>query len=251
MSAKLIDGGAFDELQSRPQRRAENMALVFQEALTVIVRLRSNSQPVADPKKFRADMRAALQNSGKEAARIGYTPEDARLAAAAVTAFLDESIGNSENPEFWEWSRAPLHEELYGHQDPGEAFSRHVTRLLGRGDSQDLADVLEVYLLCLLLGYRGNYRFSAREERQESEPEAHQDEHRAVVEQLTEKIRSIRKSPEGLPLTWRMPEGPAVGDSRDSGARRLWWAAGICLLAALLLFVGIKLWLGPASRWGR
>jgi len=240
----LSDGSGLRDVNPPPEGRAENMALVFQEALTVIVRLRSNSQPVADPKKFRADMRGALQNSGREAARIGYTPEDARLATAAVTAFLDESIASSDDPAFSEWSQAPLHDEMYGQQDVGEAFGRHLRRLLRRDDSQDLADVLEVYLLCLLLGYRGNYKAAGHEWEQEEGQQAHQ----AMVEKVTERIRRIRKTPEGLPLNWTMPEGPESVDSSNSGARRWRVLAVVCLLAASLLFVGIKLWLGARSR---
>lgn len=244
MEAKLIEGSGSRDVNPPPNRRVENMALVFQEALTVIVRLRSKKQPVADSKKFRADMRAALQRSGSEAARIGYTPEDARLATAAVTAFLDESISNSGNPTFSEWSSAPLHDELYGQQDAGEAFARHLKRLLERDDSQDLADVLEVYLLCLLLGYMGNYNSGDLE----GEPREGQEGRPAIVNQVAGRIQQIRKLPEGLPLNWTMPEGPAIMDSSDSKARRVWVIVGICLLAALFLFAGIKLWLGARSR---
>jgi type VI secretion system protein ImpK len=240
MGAKLIDSGALRDVNSPSQRRAENMALVFQEALTVIVRLRSNSQPVADPKKFRADMRGALQNSGREAVRIGYTPEDARLAIAAVTAFLDESISNSGNLAFSEWSQAPLHDELYGQQNAGEAFARHTRRLLGRDDSQELADVLEVYLLCLLLGYKGSCRPTEKVEREAGQ--------QAIVDIVTERIRRIRQPPEILPLTWSLPEEPAIVDGSKSGARRWWVVAGICVVAAVMVFAGIRLWMRMGSK---
>src|ERR1700674_6075881 len=96
------------------KRRAENLALLFQEILTVIVRLRSDRQPVTDAQKFRSDMRGALKKVEKDAVTRGYAPEDVRLAQFAVVAFLDESILNSSNQAFADWARMPLQEEFYG-----------------------------------------------------------------------------------------------------------------------------------------
>ncbi len=39
----------------------------------------------------------------------------------------------------------------------GEVFFENLRGLLSRQDSQETADCLEVYCICLLLGYRGRY----------------------------------------------------------------------------------------------
>ena len=51
------------------ERRAENLAWVFQEVFTVIERMRSNRQPVSDANAFRHQVREAIKMADQEAAR--------------------------------------------------------------------------------------------------------------------------------------------------------------------------------------
>ena len=81
-----------------------------------------------------------------------------------MVAFLDESVLNSRNPIFADWLRKPLQEELFGTHIAGEVFFQNLQQLLGRSDSQDLADLLEVHYLCLLLGFCGRYSAGNRGE---------------------------------------------------------------------------------------
>ena len=136
---------------------SENLALIFQEVLTATVRLRSNRQAVSDAETFRANTREALRLADTEGRRRGYSDAELQLARFAVVAFLDESILNSRNPVFADWPRKPLQEELFGTHMAGEVFFQNLEKLITRNDSNDLADVLEVYYLCLLLGFGGRY----------------------------------------------------------------------------------------------
>src|SRR5437763_8297043 len=139
------------------QRHSANLALHFQEPLTAVVRLRANRQSVSDAESFRHHMREALKMSSEDAQRDGYSADDIKLAAFATVALLDESILNSRNPLFADWPRKPLQEELFGTHIAGETFFQNAHQLLSRDDSPEIADVLEIYHLCLLLGYRGRY----------------------------------------------------------------------------------------------
>src|SRR5450631_2223786 len=145
-------------------RRVENLAYVFQELLTVGERLRSNRQQVADAPSFRAQIWAAVRQADDDARRRGYSADDIELATFAVIAFLDESILNLRLPVFADWPRQPLQEERYGHHIAGEIFFQNLQKLLGRSDSQELADLLEVYHLCMLLGFAGRYSMGGRGE---------------------------------------------------------------------------------------
>ena len=211
------------------KRRTENLALIFQEILTVTVRVRSNRQPVTDGNKFRNDMRNALRNAEKEAITRAYLPEDARFATFAVVGFLDESILNSSNPAFGDWARMPLQEELYGHQLAGEQVFQNIERLLGRSDSNDLADVLEIYLLCMLLGYRGRYELSG--------PEAL----RPVIDSVAEKITRIRGPLPGFSPAWAVPEGAVVTRGPDPWVKRLMMTALIAVGITVVFFVLFKI----------
>ena len=103
-------------------RRTENLALVLQEVLTAIVRLRSNRQAVSDANSFRIHMREALKSADQEARKRGYSGDTIQLAIFAVVAFLDESILNSRNPLFADWPRKPLQEELVWHPHGGRSL---------------------------------------------------------------------------------------------------------------------------------
>ena len=106
---------------------------------------------------FRQQVREALKTAATDAIGAGYSPQDTKLATFAVVGFLDESILNAQNPLFADWPRKPLQEELFGTHMAGEVFFQNLRSLLSREDSGDLADLLEVYYLCVLLGYRGRY----------------------------------------------------------------------------------------------
>ena len=144
-------------------RRQENLAYAFQELLTVCERLRSGRQQVTDAETFRRQVREAIKRADAEARGRGYTAEQIRLAIFAVVAFLDESVLNLRSPVFADWPRRPMQEELFGLHVAGEVFFQNVQKLLGMTDSPELADVLEVYQLCLLLGFAGRYSLSGRE----------------------------------------------------------------------------------------
>ena len=117
--------------------------------ITVGERLRCNRQTVADAVSFRAQIWAAVNTAGDRARNRGYSQEDIELATFAVIAFVDESILNLAHPIFADWPRQPLQEERYGHHVAGEMFFQHLQKLLVRTDTAQLADLLEVYYLCL------------------------------------------------------------------------------------------------------
>ena len=216
-------------------RRADNLAMLFQETLTVVVRLRSNRQAVGDPQSFRNQIATALNAAGQESLRRGYSPEDIRAATFAIVAFLDESILNSHNPAFGDWVRKPLQQELFGVDVAGEIYFRNVDHLLGRGDSQELADVLEIYQLCLLLGFRGRYSMGSNAEL------------RNTANIITERIHRIRGgSSPALSPAW-MPPAEAPRSTADPWIRRLLWGAVACSALAVVLFITFKVSLSSVA----
>lgn len=235
MGATLF--GASNVRSSAPSgsQRTGALALVYQEVLTAIVRVRANRQAVADSQAFRSQIHAALRAAEKDGSAKGYAPEDVRLATTAVVAFLDESVLNSSNPAFSDWSRMPLQQELFGHNVAGESFFENLERLQMRSDSREVADILELHCLCLLLGFKGRYALSG--------PQAV----RPLTESILERIRRVRGPLVGLSPSWSVPEGPATIAGVDPWIRRLFTAAIVCLLVGLLLFVGFKVLLAAGK----
>src|SRR3954447_14623588 len=173
--------------------RTANLALIFQEVLTATVRLRSNRQAVSDSESFRHHIREALRQAAQEARNVAaYSTEDIKMATFAVVGFLDESVLSAQNPLFASWPRKTLQEELFGTHMAGETFFQNLQALLARGDSQDLADLLEVHYLCLLLGYRGRYSVGGTGELQ------------GAMQATADKITRIRGPLMGLSPSWQL-----------------------------------------------
>jgi type VI secretion system protein ImpK len=212
-------------------KRADNLALLFQEVLTVVVRLRANRQRVTNSDAFRAQVQNALRSAEQDALRRGYSQEDVRVAVFAVVAFLDESILNAQNPVFADWPRKPLQLELFGVQIAGEIFFRNVERLLSRQDSEPLADLLEVHQLCLLMGFRGKYGATGGAEI------------RHILSQIEDRIRRIRRvtGPQ-----WQVQQ-EAVITPGDPWIPILRWTLVSSIVLALVLFAVFKISLSSSA----
>jgi type VI secretion system protein ImpK len=201
-----------------------NLALIYQEILTAITRFRSNRQAVQDAGSFRAQVKTAIGAAEAEATKKGYAADDVRLATFAVVAFLDESILNSNNPLFTDWPRMPLQEELFGVHQAGEMFFNCIDRLMAKEESPQSADVLEIYALCLWLGYRGRYSMSGQEAV------------RSVASTVTEKLQHVRGGPRPLAPNWAPPKDAVLRKSSDPWVKALLIGALGALLIAVLSF---------------
>jgi type VI secretion system protein ImpK len=209
-------------------RRPDDLALIYQEALTAIERLRANTQGVNDANAFRHHTREAMKTAANQALAAGYNADDARYSTFAVCAFLDESVLNSQNPIFADWLRKPLQEELFGTHIAGEVFFQNLQQLVGRSDSHDLADLLEVHYLCLLLGFCGKYRAGNRGELDQ------------MMNVTRDKIHRIRGRFSQLSPAWMLPPGTVRG-TVDPWVRKLGIIAAVCCAVMVLLFVVYKI----------
>jgi type VI secretion system protein ImpK len=146
--------------------KLDRLALLYEGILTAIVRVQNGSQQMQDVELFRSRMKQALREIADTAARRGYAQEDVREAEFAVVAFLDEMVLSSQDASRTQWARKSMGEELFEQRSAGELFFRRLEALRANRDSQELAEVLEVYYLCLLLGYEGRYAGGSRTELQ-------------------------------------------------------------------------------------
>jgi type VI secretion system protein ImpK len=205
-----------------------NLALIYQEILTAITRFRSNRQAVAEAGSFRLQIKSAIGAAEAEATKSGYAADDVRLATFAVVALLDESILNANNAIFSDWPRMPLQEELFGVHTAGEMFFQCIDRLMGKSDSPHAADVLEIYALCLLLGYRGRYSMSGQEGA------------RVVASTVAERLQHLRGGLPPLAPNWAPPRDAVQQKGFDPWVRALLFGTLGALFFAILFFVTFK-----------
>lgn len=205
--------------------RGGRLALVVQELLTATVRLRANRQGPTDAESFRAHLKQLIGAADQEARQLGYAQGDVRYALYAVVAFIDESVLNSGQPMFRDWPGRPLQDELFGGHVGGEAFFQYLQQLMTRDPSQDLADVLEVYLLCLLLGFQGRYSATNR------------DELGLWTSRVRDQVTRIRGGTPPLAPDWALPSGEVVARTSDRLLRRLLLAGAATFGVALALYL--------------
>lgn len=217
-----------------PATRGE-LALALQEAFTVAVRLRAGRQVAADAASFRVHIKQLLAAADQRARASGYDGDAVKHAVYAYIALLDESVLTSAQPMFSEWSRQPLQEEVFGEHMAGENFFRNVQELLGRQDSEAVADLLEVYQLCLLLGFHGRYGIG--------DPAALG----SVTAAINAKIQRVRgDAPAELVPDWGLPSQEALEFGRDRWVRTLGIVAAGAFGFAALLYVTYRFLLGSA-----
>jgi len=207
-----------------PSPRRGRLALALQEALTTVARLRQNKQVATDAEAFRTRIKQVLSQAEQDARAQGYTAEDARYALFAVIALLDETVLNSGQAMFATWSSRTLQEEIFGVHMAGELFFQYLQQLLGLQDSPDLADVLEVFSLALLIGFKGRYSATYGSDVQ------------VLIRQLAEKIDRSRGQPGELSPRWR----PSVG---DIGKRRDVWVPRLAVVALITVVLTMALYL--------
>ena len=211
---------------SGSERRMENLGLAFQELLTVGERLRSHRQQLTDANTFREQIWEAVKVAQADAMRRGYNGDDIELAVFAVIAFLDECVLLLQSSISADWRRLPMQQQRYGHDIAGETFFQNLQKLLARSETHDLADLLEVYYLCLLLGVAGRYSIGGRGELA------------AVMQTTGDKIRRIRGGGAWLSPYWMLPnEQVRAGRRRDGVARTLLVLTIMFFVLMIVLFL--------------
>ena len=212
------------------------LAVALQEVLTGAIRVQTHRQTAADVETFRDSVKQLLRTAHAHVSAAGVANEDSRLAMFAAVVLFDEAVLNSADPALAGWSRQPLQEELFGGHTGGAVFFDTLRTLLARQDSDQLADVLEVYGLCLQLGFRGQYG------------QAGSDDLRRWTSTVFDRIARIRGgapvlAPEGL-----APANETILVTKDPWMRRLMYVllglvAAAVVVWALMQFVFVPSWL--------
>lgn len=217
----------------------DTLALVYQGLFTVIVRLQAGRQKLPDSATFRRRIQDALQDAQRDAESRGYSSRSIRDAESAVVAFLDEAVLSSQGPARETWGEQTLSVQLFGESNAGEVFYERLDELKGEGDSTQLGDTLEVFLLCLLLGFEGRYSGNNRIQAA------------MVAERLRSRLEGIRGKtyPLSPPLRPMIAPAVAVRIERKKNRWPLWLAGSpaVALLLFLLYKVNLSLSVSEVS----
>jgi len=165
-------------------------------------------------------------------ARAARVPE-AEIAEAryALVAFIDEQILKSSWPGRVEWMNQPLQLVLYREFTAGENFFARLRALLNHGGHES---ALQIYYLCLALGFRGAYGVSGNP---------------GALASFTDAARE--RVAKGLPAPGKISPNAAPRDrARETRGNRgalIGLVAG-CVLVVLVVLAGLEWSLRTTTR---
>jgi type VI secretion system protein ImpK len=183
------------------------------------------------PDALHRRMRGFVDAMMQRAAQSGFSREDVNDIAYAVVALADEiALSKSEAVrQFWNGQQLQL--AYFQENVAGEGF---FTRLETLRRDPRRHEILRVYYLALLFGFQGKYRVRGGEL-----------ELMNLTDDLQRELSRARKSKEEETLSphGERPEGALA---RGGGRGFALWIAGGVLATALLLVVGLRIWLGSS-----
>lgn len=158
------------------------------------------------------------------AARSNDIPlEDVQQAKYALAAFLDEIVLSSNWAAKDAWQGKPLQLAYFNDFSAGEEFYNKLEALRNTRDARKL-DVLEVYFLCLALGFRGKFADLQGMERR-----------KVLLDALAREMKTARGAgnEDVLSSHWQPPDNmPAIARVVPA-----WVVPVICASLIVILFV--------------
>ena len=142
---------------------------------------------------FEASVDTFFANLERQARNANYSVDQVKDTQYALCAFLDESVLRSgDNDMRRHFEMEPLQFRYFGVHLAGEGFYEKIELL--RADVKKNLDVLEVYHLCLALGFEGKFGLGQK------------DQLRYLANTLGQDIARYRKSPKALSPDWALPD---------------------------------------------
>ena len=177
-----IEGQPLEKSKTQTVQR-RRLCTFFESILQLIVRIRdrSSTEQTAPSFEVASPMFAATSSASnddelfknadnlrrrvltlfdrarREAIDAGYKDILVDDAGLAMAAFLDEAVNLSNWDQKGEWQSRPIAKELFRITTAsGNEFYDRLDRIKG-GRTDEVMDVLEVYYLCLAIGFKGKY----------------------------------------------------------------------------------------------
>jgi type VI secretion system protein ImpK len=141
-----------EQLAGAPQVRCLLDAMC--DGFYLLFLLRAKQAP-KDTGEFRERIKTFLTEVERVTTKLGASTRDIHLCKYAFCATVDECILRSQFDLKQEWQRYPLQLQFYGDQLGGEKFFERLESTRQEGPAK--VQVLEVFHMCLLLGFEGKY----------------------------------------------------------------------------------------------
>ena len=157
--------------------KSGRLAEVFGDLLVLGTYLK-DAKDLGSPEHLRTRLHHLFRVAEDQGKSAGIHSDAYTQARYAVTAYIDEMIISSRWANRDQWSARPLQYDFFGEYVAGEGFFQHLDTI--RRSLPLNAELLEVYGLCLILGFEGQYRIHEREKL------------RGLIEDVTREVQAKR-----------------------------------------------------------
>jgi len=149
-------------LETRQPPRAGKIHLsdVYSDLFILATQLKS-VRDYGDPDLLRQRITGIFDSAMRKGREARISDEAMDRAKYAIVAFLDEIILSSPWPQKEQWLSRPLQYEFFREHVAGVEFFKRLEDL--RRTAATNQDILEVYYLCLILGFEGQYKLHGQE----------------------------------------------------------------------------------------
>ena len=213
---------------SSADRPARSLVDLLYDGFYMLILLKQRSVP-KDTEEFSRHIQKFLEQFERAAQKNHFSAEDIFDAKYAFCAAIDEAVLSSQMNIRDNWERRPLQLLLFGDQLAGEHFFDKLETARNGGASR--INALEVFHMCLLIGFKGRYLLEGPEKL------------KYVTQQLGEQIAHIKGKPALFAPHWSAPDSISNAIKRDIP---LWVIGSLLALLGLLAYVGLD-WHGGSA----
>jgi type VI secretion system protein ImpK len=206
-------------MSRRRARSSNDLVNVAAPVLELVLKLRAGIvKPSSELRRTAEELLGQMEQRGTN---LRYNSEYVKAVKFALAAFVDETVLTANFPLRDEWEKYPLQLTYFGEHLAGVKFFDRLTESLKNAEKE--ADVIEVYYLCLLFGFKGKYKVYLEEQL------------KGVIADVAEQLRKVgRLQDTELSPHWRVSDQPEL--PRDPGLP-LWLKIGGGAVIGLVILI--------------
>lgn len=214
---------------AEPAYQVRSLLDLLYDGFFMLFLLKNGREP-GDAAEFGTRVQQFLDDFERGAKKLNVAAEDVYAAKFAFCAALDEAVLASSFRIRAEWERRPLQLALFGEQLAGEKFFQSLEECRAQGASR--LQSLEVFHMCLLLGFQGRYILEGPEKLA------------YLTARLGDEIAHMKGKRAPFAPHWSLPDQVAHRLKREVP---LWSIGAVFTLVGLLAWLGLSTWLRDST----
>ncbi len=206
----------------RRSRSGTDLVTIAGPVFEIILKLQAGL--LTPSNELRPMVEGLLTEFEQRGATLRYSGEQINSVKFALTAFVDETVLTAKHPLSKEWEKSPLQLEYFREHLAGVKFFEKLVELIKHIEAE--AGVVEVYYLCMLLGFKGKYQVYMEDKLQ------------VIIDNTAAHLRRVGRLQEGeLAPHWSAADQPEP--QRDPGLPLWLKISAVAVLGLVILIYSV------------